>query len=299
MLIRASGAITEDLFLLTLGASARYILRTSPTSYTLFNPGCSVQLPSLLDRLAQLSITPQQISYIVLTHLAANTVPAAVHLKRLNPAAKIIGAKSFADQLAPYWQQIATDDTELSALMPAHSAPSITGMPSQLFDYYLSDGESLTLSPTQSLCCRYSNGFAQQEASYLIEPLRFLIVNEVGGYFRGKELPAPAADHSTDGCTITLSTMLQLELAALCLPYKGVLTGGQVTRHLTTVRGVLTDVQREVVRATREGISTTEIRSQIMEGLFSDDTPDPFLKLALQRSGEQLWAHLSKGLAQS
>lgn len=299
MLIRASGAITEDFFLLTLGASARYILRTSPNSYTLFNPGCSVQLPSLLDRLAQLSITPHQISYIVLTHLAANTVPAAVHLKRLNPAVKILGATSFEDQLARNWQQITQDDTDLAALMPAHSAPSIVGMLPQLFDYYLSDGETFTLSPTQSLCCRHSTGFAQQETSYLLEPLRFLIVNEVSGFFRGKELPAPAADHSINGCTIALGAMLQLELAALCLPYKGVLTGGQVTRHLTTVRGVLTDVQREVVRATREGIPTTEIRSQIMEGLFSDDTPDPFLKLSLQRSGEKLWAHLSQGLGRS
>ncbi|NDC36846.1 MAG: hypothetical protein EBZ48_02205 [Proteobacteria bacterium] len=300
MLIRASGTITAGLSLLTLGASSRYLLSITPEDAVLFNPGCSAQVPALLNRLlVNSAVTPKHLSTICITHIEASTVAAAIHLKNLNPSIQVIGAKTHRVQLEQSWGQIITEDLELRHMLPSVQCPELPKVPPQLFDRYLGDGEAIELSQNYSLRCIYAPGSSEHACAYLIEPLRCLIVDSVAGYFRGRNLPGPGTNYSVDATQRTLERFEQLDIAILCLPFLGALSGEMIGRHLASLRRVLVDVTTEASRAYRDGIPEQEILTQVRQGLFTCDISDPFLSRALQQAEDSLWRQIKAALPSS
>lgn len=298
MIIRATGQITEEVYLLTLGGTCRYLVKTNGCN-ALIDPGCSAHLPSLLLRLSSLGLVPSDLTHIFFTHLHADRIAAGIRLKMINPAIKICGPHSQAETLPLTWDSIVEEDISLSTLANAEADKSGSSpLAIFSFDKLMTPGEPLSLSSSISLRLLATPGHTQESVSYLLEPEQILITDELAGYFRGRDLPAPGCDYSIREAMQSIKSLSLLNLQALCMPYGGALSGALVNKHLTALTQVIEDVQSESIRAKQTGLQTTEIISQIERGLFSHQISDPIFKQSLQRSAG-LFCKQVQGLLQA
>ena len=291
MLIRASGPLTEDLFLLTLGVSTRYLLLPSDGPAALIDPGASVHCDALLQRLARLDVAPQRIGYIFLTHPHGDRAGAAARLKQLNPASQVIGSAAMQAALLDHWSEFEQEDSRAAAIAGFASAAA-EPLPRFKIDRVVVEGETVTIAPGLTARVLASSGHSAASFSYFIEPYRALVGDEVLGYFRGRDLPAPGCDESIASAAATLTSLIDLDISILCLPYVGALTGELVQRHLQSVKHSIEDVVSESKKARAAGIVIEEIRSQIERGLYTSDLADPLFNASLKRAFSGLWKQI-------
>jgi glyoxylase-like metal-dependent hydrolase (beta-lactamase superfamily II) len=298
MLIRATGQIGEEIYLLTLGGTCRYLIKTTGCN-ALIDPGCSAHLPSLLLRLGTLGLTPSDLTHIFLTHLHADRVGAAARLKVLNPQIVVCGSHRHSEILPLEWSAVLEQDQKLSTLANIKSATDAASPLTPFsFDKLMTPGEQLSLSSTVSLRLLATPGHTKESVSYFLEPTQLIITDELVGYYWGRELPSPGCDYSIAEALRSIQSLGQLNLSALCMPHVGVLTGALVNKHLAALTQVIEDVQAESIRAKQIGIPSTEIISQIERGLFSHQISDPILKQSFQRSAK-LFCNQVQGLLQA
>jgi glyoxylase-like metal-dependent hydrolase (beta-lactamase superfamily II) len=291
MLLRSTSLIYSGIHLVTLGATARYLVSSDDGSYVITNPGSSAHAEVLPKRLAGLDIPPERIAKVLITSLDAQKVGGIARIRQLCPKVKVVAAKSLYGQLTdeaalrPVWEQ----DTQLSGEFSQDSTSSFDDFKNAVRpDVILKDSQALELSSDTRIKCISTPGYQLGSSAYLVLPHGFLITDETFGFFRGRELPASGADASIQSALASLASFEHVEISGLGLPYAGALTGALVRRHIESIAQNLRDIAEQSGEGLREGLSHAEVKEQIREAFYSPLPEDNFLANAMKRSFEAL-----------
>lgn len=303
MLIRSTNEIAPDFFLINLGTSCLYLLKTG-AQYCLFDCATSAELPVLLKLLNELKISVNQINKLFITHTDVERVGSIAKLLELNPSIEILlsphcGTKLTTDSS---FKELLRSDLELGALLSKQDLNSShTTLSSPTISVKqirpIHDGDIMKLQHAASIHVLAANGHAQGSLAYLILPHQILVTDESTEYFRGRLAVGPAGDHNLTDLAQTLDKFLNLELKLLCLPYAGALTGKLIRRHLEALRSqsqhLIKDL-KEALSDQTDGETEIEkikeaVKQALWDQLYSPESSSPILLSSLKRSFEAVW----------
>lgn len=299
MLIRASGLITNGLYLFTFGRSCHYCITTERGFY-LFDPGLTAHVPALLKRLNDHGLLMRDCLGIILTHLDPDRVSAAAHLRTLNKKFKIYASPKIKLALNEDTQisKIYEEDQYISEMFELERTLRYISL-SQfrdclVIDKTIEDSEVIEISEDLSIRAITSAGHSKESLNYLIEPINFLITDESVGYYNGRELPSPGCDFSIESNITTLEGLMKLEISGLCMPNIGVLTASLIPKHLSSISQITKDLKNEVIKARASGISEDIILESISSTLFQSNFNDPLINYNINKSFKNIWQQLSQ-----
>lgn len=296
MLIRATGPVVSEIYLLTLGRSCHYLVGDQE-SLTLIDPGLQCHIPALLTRIEQLGFSPDSIKNVLLTHLHADRAGGIPLLRKMLPQAQLSTSQAIMDKLAKpeTIQHIYQEDADLTKLYP-----TIDDNPLEFEEYKrgfaISDviNDSMLIHVTPNTNIRPFSIVAHTDHSlgYFIEPQQYFVVDEGFGYFRPKSFAAPAADYSIQASIDLFEKLAHFEINGLCLPQSGILSGELGARHTKEVLQNTRDLVQEVENATKENYPVEHIKNSITSAFYQSDSPDPLLKHNMKRSLNAIWDQL-------
>lgn len=291
MLLRSTSPIYSGIHLVTLGATARYLISSDDGSYIISNPGASAHADLLPKRLEGLDVPLAKITKVLITSLDAQKVGGIARFRQLCPKAKVVAPKGLYSQLSDedslrlIWEQ----DKQLCASFALSGSLAFEDFKQAIRpDIVLADSQIIELSEDTRVKCIATPGYQLGSCAYLVLPHGFLITDETFGFFRGRELPASGADASIQSASASLALFEHVEISGLGLPYVGALTGALVRRHIESVAQNLSDITEQTVEGLQEGLSTADVKEQIREAFYSPPPDDPFLAHAMNRSFEAL-----------
>lgn len=297
MLIRASGNLIGRLYLVALNDCCVYAVGDA-SGFTLIDCGPSAYFDLLSTRLAAIGLPIERLKRIFLTNLHAERVGALPAIKAAAPGASVMGSAKFIKALAreETVREIYESDQALSAQIAAHRqiAPP---KPMEFSDYRdllrvntpVSDVETVTLVPDVNMRIIPFPVHYEDSRAYYLTPYNYLIVDEGLGYFRGREFAAPGADYDLLGCVQHFDRLKNIELAGICFPNMGAISGTLVTRHLQAIRQNSEDLVAEAKKALAAGLSQEEILNAIRESFYVTESKDPVLRHNLQQSLSRVW----------
>ncbi len=291
MLLRSTSLIYPGIQLVTLGATARYLVSSDDGSYVLTNPGSSAHTELLPKRLAGLDVPLAKIAKVLITSLDAQKIGGISRLRQLCPQAKLVAPKGLYHQLTDevHLRSIWEQDKQLCASFPLSSSASFDEFKQAIRpEVVLADSQALELSGDTRIKCIATPGYQLGSCAYLVLPYGFLITDETFGFYRGRELPASGADASIQSASASLASFEHVEVSGIGLPYVGALTGALVRRHIASLAQNLGDIAEQTTEGLREGICQAEVKEQLREALYSPLPEDTFMANAMNRSFEAL-----------
>lgn len=298
MIIRSTGAIQPEVRLLTLGSSCHYCLGDTQ-DYYLVDPGLTAHIPALLKRLNDSQYQIRNCRGILMTHLHEDRIAGIPLLRKLNPNIQLFASPQQKVKLSDesFLKSLQQSDLQLSKQFDV-THPSEPIGPAELKSLFsisrvISDSDQLRIADDINLRVLSLSGHGNDSLAFFIEPYNFLIIDETAGYYNGRNLASPGFDLSIEDGIKSLKKFLDLEIAALCLPYSGVLTANLVRKHLTSVIQNSEDLVTETSKALASGKSKELILETIKENLFKPIVSDPLLEWNMQRSMNELWKQLS------
>jgi glyoxylase-like metal-dependent hydrolase (beta-lactamase superfamily II) len=301
MLLRSSAPVYPSIYLLTLGATCRYAIVASDGSIALTDPGASVHVQSLTDRLASVGLNIENITRVLLTHLDADRIGGLPLLRRLVPNITVYGTAAMHAQLQDeqfvraLWEQ----DQQISRWFPSHhELPQLSfeEFKSALkIDAFLVESDTIALDEELLVRVVATPGHRKHSVSFLVVPYQFLIGDETFGYNQGRQLCAPGADFDLHAARQSIKRFADLEISGIGLPYVGALTGDLAKKHLTMVEVNSNDLVNEVKQALESGVTEDEIRRQVREAFYTSSLGDPCLRSSLKGSFEALWKQMGRG----
>lgn len=296
MFISASSELYPELFLLKLGDSCHYVVQADGTSW-LFDPGTPLHVMHLERRLADLGQQLHPRSKCLLTHLHAERVGGIAALKSLHAGCEVFASGPMKEHMddSPFMERMREDLQRMHKLRPSAdwTVPDAAELQAALEPaHLLVDSDCLKLSESLSLRVVGSPLHTDHSLLYYLEPARFLIVDEGLGYFRGKDLSSPGADLQLKSAHQFVEKIIDLDVAAICFPFMGVITGELVGRYLKSMNDAVEQLYAAVARARQDTIPTLEIQQSIREQFYSLPTRDPFLKYCLERTYQAIWEQL-------
>jgi glyoxylase-like metal-dependent hydrolase (beta-lactamase superfamily II) len=300
MLLRASSLIYERLYLISLGATCRYAITAEDGGIALTDPGASIHVSALDERLSRLGLKTSAIQHIFLTHLDADRIAGIPLLRRIAPKMKVFGtAAMYAELKRPdYVQQVWEEDRVLSTLFP--SASSSIDMTFDEFsrslcvDKVLVDSESYAIDEDITLRSIPTPGHRPHSVAYLVVPHEFAIVDETFGYYRGRELCAPGGDHDITEAITSVKKIHDLTLSGIGFSYGGVVTGALIKKHIVAIEQNTNDLITETKKALRDGFSRDEVAEQIRGAFYSTESSDPCLRQSLERTYRSVLSQVLK-----
>jgi len=291
MFLSSSSSIYPGVSLLTLGATCRYIVQSDDSSFLLSDPGASVHIPALLERLKRLSLNPGNITRVVITHLDADRIAGLALLRRHAPRLKLIGSPQMAKRLktADFMHELWMQDQSFTEFFPHQAGHNIVVELPEFtqalqIDQELSDGTSIALGDDREICCLWTPGHTSLSLTYCLAPSGLAIVDETFGYYRYREVPAFGADYNLERALVSIAKLKARNVSALGLPYLGVLTGELCHRYLQALEEAYKDLPLEFKAASKRGLSRDSILQELHSTIFSDSANDPFLAKSLQKS---------------
>ena len=291
MFLSSSNLIYPGVFLLTLGATCRYLVQCEDGSLVLSDPGASVHIPALLERLNRASLNPKDISRVIITHLDADRIAGLPLLRRYAPNLSVVGSSQMANQLraSALVEDLWAQDQSFSKIFPGFGGQDVDmefGEFKEGFriDHELADGSSLSLGGDADLYCIWTPGHTNLSLAYYITPCGFTIVDETFGYYRYREVPAFGADYKLDKAVSSIAKLTARGVSALGLPYHGALTGELALKHLQALEQAHKDLPAEFNSARKRGLSREEITQELKASVYSHSDGDPFVAKSLERS---------------
>lgn len=295
MLVRQTGEIAPNVFLLNLGYHCNYLAGQS--RQTLFDACSSAQIQTLISRIHEIGVTPNKIDSIALTHLHADRIGGIPLLRKQFPHINLIASPLTETVLRN--EQFAVELYEQDQVISRKISPNNNVFLS--FEEYrslllptivLREGDIIPLGKDMNARIISTPGHTQHSLSFLIQPAQFLIVDEGFGYFRIKGFTASGADFDIDMATKSLDRVLGLELSGLCLPNQGVVTGSLIRRHLSTVKQYTSGMIEECREAYSINMPESEIADGVKNSFYADETVDPVAQYNLERSFAAIWPQI-------
>ncbi len=299
MFLTASGLIYERVYLVTLGSTCRYAIVAEDGSLTLTDPGASVHIAALQERLSRLNISLASLKHILLTHLDADRMAGIPLLRRAHPQVKIFGTPGMHAALSDsnFIRELYESDQRISSWFPGTSHPALPFdefRQALTLDKLLPDGDSLALDDDVTIRCVTTPGHRSHSSAYLITPHQFAIVDETFGYYRGRLLAAPGADTGLTEALASIRKLKNIELSGLGFSYGGAITGSLSKRHIESLIQNTEDLSREVVKARREGFAEQDIEEQVRASFYSTTSLDPCLLESLLMTHASIMRQVSR-----
>ncbi len=293
MLIRASGPIHENFYLLPLGHSCHYLLGNAK-GLTLVDPGPSSHLQLLFKRIEALSLPLKALSQVLITHLHADRIAAIPLLRQRFPSITVFGTASMRSKLAnqAFVRALYEEDCALSA---AFGADGTRPPPFEEFqrllaiDTVMTECEILRLGCGMDVRVVAAPGHSEESLALQVLPAQYLITDEGFGYYRGRELATPGGDLCQNKALNSIQKLAKTEITGLCLPNQGVLTGQLARKHLEAIKQNTADLFAECQRAHKLGITDEEILASVTAGFYTSQEADPIVQVNLRRSLDAVW----------
>lgn len=302
MFLRATTLIYPNLYLISLGGTCRYAIISEDGAITLTDPGASLHVPALIERLSRLGFDPKNIRNVLLTHIDPDRVSAVALLRRIAPKLKVFGTAAMQRSLSSpsvlgeMWN---SDQNYGSKFFGDTSKPEVTFEDfsgALRIDRPLVEADSIELGDDLTIRSLALPGHREHSVCYMLVPHEFVIADETLGYFRGSKLAAPGADFNLSKGLNSLAQFEHLEISGIGFPYAGAVTGALARKHLVALAQNCKDIVAEYNRAVAEGVPLEEVSAQIREAFFTPTIEDPFLVESLTQSYEGLLAQLARGL---
>lgn len=300
MFIRSSALIYPNLYLLTLGATCRYAIVSEDGSITLSDPGASVHIPALLERLSRLGLDPANVCNIILTHLDFDRCAGMPLVRRACPRARLFGTAAMKVALSSpgFIDDMFNSDREAYTRLPVSSTSNSLSR-SELkealhIDRLLVEADSIQIGEDLTLRLVSTPGHRAHSTSYLLVPHEFIITDETLGYYRGSDLAAPGSDFNITRSLQSIAQFDHLEVSGIGFPYLGAITGSLARRHLSSILQNSQDLIEQYRAALRDGVSTDSARSQVWDAFYESPIRDPFLETSLRRSFDAVISQLAE-----
>ena len=307
MLIATSGYINEQVSLITLGHTCRYLVTgnkgSTNKSSTLFDVGLTAHINPLLARLKAAKI--DNLERIVLTHLDCDRIAAIPKLKHILGQFHIVGSPDMQALLedSTFVRQIYEEDKRLSKIFPGikeeHFLPFEEFFSFLKIDTLVKDSNLIELSDDIEARVFASPGHTKESLAFLLLPFRYLIVDEGFGYYRGRDSATPGADFSLEEARKTIHRFDDHEILALCLPYFGTITGTLISKHLSQIQTSILELQEESRTAFKDGCDIEYIKETVHSSFYESNSRDPLVQQALAISFEKICLQLTTQLTQS
>jgi glyoxylase-like metal-dependent hydrolase (beta-lactamase superfamily II) len=257
----------------------------------LSDPGASVHIPALLERLQRFSLNPNKVTRVIITHLDADRIGGLALLRRHAPKMQVIGSPQMANQLkaSAFIDDLWVQDRSFSEAFKGSHKEDVSVQFSEFkealrVDDELTDGSSVPLGEEQEVYCIWTPGHTNLSLTYYVAPCGFAIVDETFGYYRYREVPAFGADYKLEKAVSSIAKLTTRNVSALGLAYHGALTGGLAHRYLQALEQAHKDLPIQYKAARKRGLSREEISQELKESVYSQSGGDPFLHRSLERS---------------
>jgi glyoxylase-like metal-dependent hydrolase (beta-lactamase superfamily II) len=287
MLIRASGPIHTDFYLLTLGRSCHYLVNADG-KFSIFDPGLTVHLPHLVERIRGCGLNPADLEYVFLTHLHADRAGGVPALKKLYPHAKIAGSPLMRTRLYndEFVRELFRNDQILSAAYSHSEEPP--GLSFEEFkanlviDKLVVDADLIRFENDMAIRVINYPGHTAESLAYFVQPYHYLIVDEGLGYYNGRKLAAPGGDHNLKQALESIAKFNDLDIAGICFPNTGVMTGNLVRKHIQSIIQNTNDLIGECLKAYESGIAESDIEFSLRDMFYNWETSDPIMRHNLE-----------------
>jgi glyoxylase-like metal-dependent hydrolase (beta-lactamase superfamily II) len=290
MFLKASGLIYERLHLVTFGATCRYAISAEDGGLTLTDPGASIHVAALEERLTGLKLSLRSLRQVLITHLDADRIGGIPLLRRLNPKLKVYGTAAMHTALAneKFVRKLYEHDQRISSWFKVTSEELI--LPFEEFrkslkiDKHLVETDSIEIDEDVTIRSLATPGHRPHSVSYLVVPHEFAIVDETFGYFHGRNLAAPGGDTNAREAITSLKKFNDIQLSGIGFSYGGAITGALVKRHLQAIAQNTEDLFAEVAKARKDGFSEPEIEEQVRTAFYTSERNDPCLQHSLDET---------------
>lgn len=300
MFLQSSRQIYPNLFLLSLGATCRYACVSEDGSITLSDPGATLHIAHLEERMSRLGLAISDTVNVLITHLDADRVAGIPMMRRLCPRLKVLGTAAMQHLLdsEEFVRTLWREDTSYSHRFFKHADPlPVTWeefKEALRIDRPLLESDSMDLAEDFSIRSIATPGHRAHSVAYLLVPHEFIIGDETFGYYRGSHLAAPGADHSLPAAVTSIARFDHIEISGIGFSYGGAITGQLARKHLINLTQNCLDVETEYHRAIQAGISADEIRNQIHDAFYSSELHDPFFEDSLNGSWRAIFSQLER-----
>lgn len=299
MLLRATGIVESNIFLLTFGSSCHYLVQGEST-FSLFDPGLSVHITLLKRRLENLGLALSNLEKVCITHLHPERVGGIALLRKMAPKIKLLGSASMQNKLrdAAFVRSLYEQDCSLSRALvlpePCELLEFEEFRAGLTIDSVVSDSDIIKFSSDVSARVVNSVGHTLDSLSYFLLPSRYAVVDEGYGYFRGRDLAAPGGDFDLQQSINSLNKIQKLDVTGLCLPFGGVLVGQLVRKHFAAVIQNTEDLLKECAKAHTERLDDVDILQALKDQFYTPDPSDPILSSGMQRTLDGIWEQVLK-----
>jgi 2-aminobenzoylacetyl-CoA thioesterase len=289
MLIKATGPIHTDLFLLTLGRSCHYMV-CDEDRFHLFDPGLSIQIPFLLKRIEALGWDPSELEYILITHLHADRIGGIPRLKKMFPKLKVAGSPHMRNKLAIGDTLREIYDADIALGKQFDVAGDKTEMDFEEYqslfniDKVIVDADLIRFQSEIAIRVINYPGHTSESLAYFIQPYRYLVVDEGLGYHNGRKLAAPGGDVNLRQALDSIAKFNDLDIAGICFPSGGVMTGHLVRKHIQAIVQNTNDLFTESLKAYKDGVPEGDIETSIKDSFYTPEHPDPLLRHNMETS---------------
>ena len=290
MFLKASGLIYERLHLITLGATCRYAITAEDGGLTLTDPGASIHVAALEERLSGLKLSLTTLRHVLITHLDADRIAGIPLLRRKNPKLKVYGTAAMHTALASekFLKELYEHNQKISSwyTIPTEdlTIPFDEFKKSLKIDKHLVEADSITIDEDVAIRSIATPGHRPHSVSYLVVPHEFAIVDETFGYFNGRNLAAPGGDTNAREAITSMRKFNDIQISGIGFSYGGAITGGLAKRHLQAIVQNTEDLFAEVTKARKDGFSEQEIEEQVRAGFYASEYSDPCLQRSLEGS---------------
>lgn len=301
MFLQSSRQIYPNLYLLSLGATCRYACVSEDGSISLSDPGATLHIPILEQRLARLGLTITDTANVLITHLDTDRVAGIAMMRRICPRLKVFGTAAMQQLLdsEDFVRTMWNEDTFLGRRFFKHDSPSPVTWEefreALRIDRPLVESDSIDLGEDISIRSVATPGHRAHSLAYLLVPHEFIIADETFGYYRGSHFASPGADYSLQAALASVARFDHIEISGIGFSYGGAITGLLARKHLVNLTQNSTDLITEYARAVEAGIPSEEIKSQIREAFYTTNLHDPFFEDSLHSSCEAVLKQLAKG----
>ncbi|GEM_PF-2599881 len=298
MLIRTTGEVAPNIYLITLGTSCSYV--AGRNSLTMFDACLSAQVPIYLKRLNSIGLILERVSTIFITHLHADRIGAIPYFRKVNPHIKLITTPLVESELHKFEtiERIFNEDKELSSKILSKETTTKLSLDEykELFSVSstVHEGDLLQIENGMSVRVISAPGHTRESVCYIVQPQQYLIVDEGFGYFKIRGFTSSGAEYSLEQNKKTLSKILTLDLNGLCLPNTGVITGNLIRKHINNVLSNTHGMLSECIEAFKIGMKEEEIKLGVQNSFYTDEGNDPLFSHNLGRTFNAIWPMIKK-----
>lgn len=267
MWVKASGQLTENVYQFSTLVSSHFLIVGEEVA--LIDTGIGALQDKLYADLEKFLESPEQLSYVLLTHAHFDHLGALPYLKKKIPGLKLCVSKQTAELL--------NDKNFVTSLYEENvKAATQAGLPFEMnekdwaagfkIDRVLGDGDTIDLGADVIIKLISVPGHSADCSAYYVQTDNVLAAGEAVGGYGGRDKFQPCFRSSYQDYLKSLDRLASLEVKVLGLPHSGALTGDIASKFLLEAR-------REAERfatSVRERLAQGELVDEIASSLIPE-----------------------------